>query len=71
VCDDELLHGLKGSQTAGYALGDRVWFMVVVGDVFNIEGEDLGVEGKGFGLILLGLYFEDDTIHLHAIINLK
>ncbi len=45
--------------------------MVVVGDVLNFEREDLGVEGKGLGLILFGCYLEDDALHLHSIINLK
>lgn len=68
---DELLHNLQWFKTADQVFGYGVWLVVVVGDVLYIEGKDLGVEGEGFSLVLIGRYLEDDACHFHPIIKFE
>lgn len=68
---NELLHDFEWFETADYVFGDRVWLVVVIGYVLNIEGEDLGIEGEGFSLVLISCYLEDDASHFHPIIKFE
>lgn len=69
--NDELLHDFEWFQAAYNVFGNGVWLMMVIGDVLYIERKDLGIEGKGFGLVLIGCYLEDDACHFHPIIKFE
>lgn len=64
--EDEIVHYLKRSEGSSDIFGNRVRLMMVVRDVLDVVGEDLGVEREGLWLIVLGLYLEGYLLHLHG-----
>jgi hypothetical protein len=65
--NDKFLHDFEGSKSEGNVLGDGIRLMVIVGNVFDVEREDFGIELVCFGFILVGFYLEDDACNFHPL----
>lgn len=63
---DEIVHDLKRSERGCNIFRNGVWLMMVVGNVLDVVGEDLRVEGERFRLIVLRLYLEGYLLELHS-----
>lgn len=69
---DKLLHAFEGSQTIGDVFRDRVWLMMVIGNVFYVECKYFSIEFVCFSLIFVCFDLKDDASSLHSenILNL-